>query len=329
METDSEGKPEFIDLAKVDGAFSFDEGFSRPNWRLISEEIKKTELLDANAAWDEAVRQWMFQLQSDLGGDYQFSESRRFFILAPLSTETRTKIIDFSEAVILQIRDRLSDAAWKPKHGKHVILLFAEDDDYYQYVSYFYPAGNHPQSGGCLIHKDYIHIAAPYEPWSIRRTLAHELTHNLVVHLRLPLWLNEGLAKFFEHCVAPSRGPMLDHEIRERHLAFWNEQNIQEFWAGVSWRIPGDSNQLSYSLAEIFLNLLFEGRANWGAFLKQAQSGDAGQTAALECFGIDLGQIAATFLGPGDWRPRRKAMVAAWEARKKALEDDQEEKRDE
>jgi hypothetical protein len=310
-----------IDFSKVEGAFNFEEGFSRPDWRLISKEIKKAELLDENAAWREAVRQWMVQLQSDLGGDYQFSESPQFFVLAPLSAETRTKIIDFSESVLLQIRDRLADAAWKPKHGKQVILLFAEDDDYYQYVSHFYPAGTHPQSGGCLLHKDYVHIAAPYEPWSIRRTLAHELTHNLVVHLRLPLWLNEGLAKFFEHTVAPSRGPMLDSEIRDKHLAFWNEQNIQEFWAGVSWQKPGDSNELSYNLAEIFLNLLFEGRADWGAFLKQAQWADAGQTAALECFGVDLGQVAATFLGPGDWRPRRKAMVALWEARRKTADD--------
>jgi len=321
MEPDSQWKPELIDLAEIDGAFSFEEGFARPNWRLVSNEIKKAGVLDENAAWNEAVRQWMFQLQSDLGGDYKFSESPRFFVLAPLSAETRTKIIDFSEEVVLHIRDRLADSAWKPKYGKHVILLFGEDDDYYQYVSHFYPAGTHPQSGGCLLHKDYVHIAAPYDPWSVRRTLAHELTHNLVVHLRLPLWLNEGLARYFEHSVASSREPMLDHEIRERHLAFWNEQNIQEFWAGVSWRKPGDSNELSYGLAEILLNLLFEGRENWGDFLKQAQSADAGQTAALECFGIDLGQIAGTFLGPGDWRPRRKAMVAVWEARKKAAED--------
>ena len=66
------------------------------------------------------------------------------------------------------------------------------------------------------------------------------------------------------------------------------------------------------------LTLLLEQPGDWGAFLKQAQWGDAGQTAAIECLGSDLGAVMATFLGEGDWRPRRKAMVTLWELSKKA-----------
>jgi hypothetical protein len=147
--------------------------------------------------------------------------------------------------------------------------------------------------------------------------LAHELTHNCVVHLPLPLSLNEGLAKLFQRAVAATRHPVLDHELRERHLAFWNLENIQEFWSGVSFHKAGDSNQLSYSLAEIVLNLLLERRGDWSAFFKQAHRGDAGQTAVIECLGVDLGSVMSTFLGEGDWRPRRKAMVILWESAKK------------
>jgi hypothetical protein len=68
MEADSHGKDKRFDLAEVEGAFTFEEGFSRPNWHLISKEIEKAESLDERAAWDEAVRQWMVQLQADLGG---------------------------------------------------------------------------------------------------------------------------------------------------------------------------------------------------------------------------------------------------------------------
>jgi hypothetical protein len=322
MEAASQSTPQLINLEEVEGAFNFEEGFSRPAWRVISKAIqrKTVETIDLNAAWDEAVRQWLIHLQQDLGGEYQIAESRRFFLLASLELETRKKILSFAEETLTQIREHLQDAVWKPEHGKHAILLFAEDDDYYQYVSYFHRDGIHPTSGGCLIHKDYVHIAVPYEPRYFRQVLTHELTHNCVVHLHLPLWLNEGLAKMFQRAVATRTPPLLDHELRERHLAFWNEQNVQEFWAGISFQKPGDSNHLSYSLAEVIINLLLERRGNWGAFLKQAQWGDGGQTAALECLDVNLGNVMGTFLGEGDWRPRRKAMVALWEARKKAGE---------
>lgn len=314
-----QGMTRLINLHQIDGAFSFDEGFSRPDWHLISKVIreKTTESLDRSAGWNEAARQWVRQLRADSGGDYEVAESQRFLLLTALGDETRARILSFAENTLDQIRERLKDAAWNPKRGKHVILLFAEEDDYYQYVSYFHRDGIHPTSGGCLIHKDYVHIAIPYEPHGLRETIAHELTHNCLVHLKLPLWLNEGLAQLFQHAVATRPRPLLDHELREKHLVFWNEQTVQEFWAGVSFRKPGDSNHLSYSLAEIILNLLTENQGDWGGFIKNADWRDAGQTAAFDFLGADLGSVMATFLGEGDWRPSRKEMVALWEAKKK------------
>lgn len=312
-------QPELIDLSQVDGAFSFEEGFSRPDWRLISRAIQQQAIGpgESEVACNEAARQWVMQLQSDLGGDYRVKDSPRFILLSALDPKRSGEILAFAENTLDQICARLKDAAWNSRHGKHVILLFEEKDDYYQYVSYFHRDGTHPASGGCLIHKDYVHIAAPYESFGLRRMLAHELTHNCVVHLKLPLWLNEGLAMVFQRAVAPTHQPLLDYELKERHLAFWNPENIQEFWSGISFRKPGDSNELSYSLAEIVLNLLQEQPGDWGAFLKQAQWGDAGQTAAMDCLGTDLGNVMSTFLGEGDWRPRRKAMVTLWESDKK------------
>jgi hypothetical protein len=52
--------------------------------------------------------------------------------------------------------------------------------------------------------------------------------------------------------------------------------------------------------------------------VNEAHRNDAGQTAAIECLGMDLGDVMSTFLGDGDWRPRRKAMVALWEAANKS-----------
>jgi hypothetical protein len=321
MNPDSKWQPELINLSQLDGAFSFEEGYSRPDWPLISKTIQQqvTGSVDLETAWNEVARQWVCQLQSNLGGIYRVKESRRFILLAGLEDrEADENILSFVERTLEQIITQLRDAAWNTGHGKHVILLFTEDDDYYQYVSYFHRDGFHPTSGGCLLSRGYVHVAAPYEPFRIRQMLAHELTHNCLVHLPLPLWLNEAIAILFERAVATSRLPVLDHDQRERHLACWNPANIQEFWSGVSFRKPGDSNHLSYSLAEIALNLLQEQKGDWIEFLKRAHWSDAGQTAAIDCLGIDLGNVMSTFLGEGNWRPSRKAMKALWQAATKS-----------
>jgi hypothetical protein len=316
METESNWQPKLIDLSQVEGAFSFEEGFSRPNWKLISQTIKHRLLGsdDLQAAWVEAATQWVNQVRFDLGGDYRVKQSRQFILLSAQSGETNEKLLNFAERTLDQICKRLGDAAWTDGLGKHVILLFEEQDDYYEYISYFHRDGTHPTSGGCLLGGGYVHIAAPFEPLTIRRMLAHELTHNCVAHLRLPLWLNEGLAATFERLVSVEQRPVLDAELKLQHLGFWNEENIQEFWSGISWSKPGDPNHLSYSLAEIMIILLSERRGDLGAFLKQARRNDAGQTASLDCLGVDLGDLMATFLGEGKWRPRRKAMADLWAA---------------
>ncbi len=191
---------------------------------------------------------------------------------------------------------RIEGCVLEAGNGKHVILLFQEDDDYNQYVSYFHRDGTHPTSGGCLIHKDYVHIAVPYEPSALRRVLAHELTHNCVVHLRLPLWLNEGLAKMFEHtgCRWSRSGFGLRLERAAPGVLEPGDHPGILGWNPI--RKPGDSNELSYSLAQIILTLLLEKPGDCGSFLKEAQWGDAGQTAAMYWLETDLGDVMGTFL---------------------------------
>lgn len=162
-----------IDLSQLSGAFHFEEGFSRPDWRVIHQAVQErvTGAVELDAAWSEVAWQWIQQLRSDLGGDYQVKKSRRFILLSALGEEAAAKVLAFAERTMEQIRERLGDAAWHTGHGPHVIVLFAEEDDYYQYVSWYHQEGTHPMSGGCLLCDGYVHIAAPYEPFSIRRML--------------------------------------------------------------------------------------------------------------------------------------------------------------
>ena len=315
-DADSMWEPKVLDLGHVQGAFFQREGFSRPDWKIIGRTIKDTVPPESlGEAWSEAAMQWVLQVRTDLGGNHQVRRSKEFILLAELDSAAANQVLAFAEKTLESIYDVLKGAAWQWGYGKHVILLFADLDDYYQYVAFFWREGVHPASGGCLIRKDYVHIAMPYgNGRNIRQTLAHELAHNSVVHLPLPTWLNEGLAVLFERTAGGPQRTILDGDLRDRHLAFWNSDNIQKFWAGVSFGEPGDSNELSYSLAEIVVNLMMNRPEDFCSFLKLAQWGDGGQTAALDCLGIDLGQVMGTFLGEGNWRPRRKAMVECWKA---------------
>jgi hypothetical protein len=307
-----------FDLSRFPEAFLYVDGFSRPNWPFIRRLLKEAPQEELGLVWVAVGKQWMDRLAQDLGADYRVDESDQFFLVSALKPQTAREVITMAESTLAGIESALGEAAWKSKYGKHVVLLFEEDDDYYQYVSYFYREGLHPTSGGCLLTRDYVHIAIPrYPNMDLRRILAHELTHNCLVHLQLPTWLNEGLAQWFDRSFSRYPRDLLEGDLRERHFAFWNPTTIQKFWAGTSFSEPGESNELSYNLAEIFVNLLVSHKERFAAFVHQAQRTDAGQTAALDCLCMDLGSLAETFVGEGSWRPVRKAMVEAWDLYRK------------
>ena len=312
-------QPKVLDLAQIEGAFSCQEGFSRPNWKAIRQTIKETVSPESlGTAWTDVAMQWVRQLRQDLGGKYKVRYSQEFILLSDLEPSVCDELLSFCEKILKQLHGALKDPAWQGANGKHVILIFSEIDDYYKYTSYFHSLGSHPASGGCLIVRDYVHIALPYGSGkSIRAVLAHELAHNSVAHLRLPLWLDEGIATTFERTVSNRRGPLLDHDLRDNHLAFWNEGNIQKYWSGVSFQEPGESNKLSYSLSEIALKLIVEQKGDFGKFVQQSSYKDAGQAAALDCLKVDLGEIMGTFLGEGNWQPDPKAISECWDAAEK------------
>ena len=54
-----------VDLNKLEAAFSFEEGFSRPNWHLIGRHVEQTvEREDLNQAWAQLAWQWAGELGS-------------------------------------------------------------------------------------------------------------------------------------------------------------------------------------------------------------------------------------------------------------------------
>jgi hypothetical protein len=236
--------------------------------------------------------------------------TRNFHCLTDLNAGTTNTLLAYAESVLDIIQGCLRKAAWSGYHGRHVLLFFSDPDDYYSYISYFHRDGKHILSGGVFIRRGYAHIAMPYhEIRQAQHTLVHEMTHNLLCHLPIPLWLNEGLAQMIERLVR-RQGFVMDRELANRHYNHWNETNIQAFWAGRTFDMPGDDSELSYSLGEILANILSEKSAEFIEFIRAADWRDAGQDAAVNILGHGLEEVVAGFLGPGNWRPQRQAIKA-------------------
>jgi tetratricopeptide (TPR) repeat protein len=303
MEVASESPP---DLSGLDLDFSFVEGFSRPNWDAIGEFVKKTfSRDDCPEAWSAIANQWLAQLAKDLGGASAVYHSDHFLCMSDLEPELTRALLNHAERALETIRDALREAAWRGYYGKHVLLLFSDPEDYFAYISYERTDGEHALSSGAFFNRGFVHVALPYvNTWGAQQTMAHELTHLLLHHLRMPLWLNEGLAESIEARLSRKQ---VDPEIVEKLAAFWTEERIQMFWAGISFHTPGEESGFSYGLAQILVTFLGE-KAGFIPYIMKADWRDGGQAAALTILGCDLGDVVAGFLGPGDWRPRRKAI---------------------
>jgi hypothetical protein len=299
-----------LDLSGFDLGISFEAGFSRPDWPGISKRIRSSFPQEQwKQLWREIPRKWLAQLREDLGGIYHCYESHEFLLVSATTPENSRAMLRNAETALVSIRARLQHLAWRWEYGKPAILSFEDADDYYTYISYYYPEGHFSNSSGMFIGRDYGQIALPFR--DIRFTdqiLVHELTHDCLSRLRLPLWLNEGFAQGMERELF-RQGMVLDDQLATEHYAFWNETNIQEFWAGSSFRQPGQASHLSYNLAAILIQVLSENWNNFLAFAKDADYQDAGQDAALKILDRSLGDAVGDFLGPGDWRPQRKAIA--------------------
>jgi hypothetical protein len=104
-------------------------------------------------------------------------------------------------------------------------------------------------------------------------------------------------------------------DMPERHRRHWRQHGLDAFWHGKGFSAPGVMQRLSYELAVVLVRLLVEeSRPGWFgrgrdrqrrfvAFVRAARESDCGEAAAREHLRSGLGDLAATFLGPGSWSP--------------------------
>src|ERR1043166_126319 len=124
------------------------------------------------------------------------------------------RLLSFCERATEQSRDFLGEGAWGSFQGIHLVLLFSEEDDYYQYISAFYPEGTHPTTSGVHLSAGFPHIAAlHYSELQSAQIIAHELAHHCLSHLTLPRWLDEGVAMTLERAIGRSHRPVLPDDL--------------------------------------------------------------------------------------------------------------------
>jgi hypothetical protein len=281
------------------------------DWDRISEDAPAG--LDADATHihrTSAAKEWLEALNQQLGEHYRITESADFLLLSNLMDRPGEVFLATCQRLLSRINRSLGDLAVAPGLGKHVVMVFADQEDYYAYVSHYYPdGGEYAMSSGMFIKAGYGHFVMPLEILdSMEPVIAHELTHCLLQHLPIPAWLNEGLAvntehTLYPHLAAPGAQMYFPHEIAAQHAAYWNEESIQAFWSGKSFLAADDGNRLSYDLAKKITALAAGDERAFRKFVVAAQMNDGG-LAAEQHLGYPIQNLLEAVLGEGEWAPR-------------------------
>lgn len=291
----------------VDKYFIEGDGLPRPDWEAIylhvEEHLKEEE---QNTLWCDIARTWMDRLIQQMEGNYARHESDNFILVTSEDDRYVSLFLKFLEGNLKKIKSMLPGIVSDEGYGKYVVIVFDNDDHYYNYVMWFYPEkGEFGGSSGMYINRGYGHFVFPHEELTYAESVAaHEMTHALLVHLPIPLWLNEGLAVSVENAITPSFSERMDQHMHSRHQSFWGPEEIQQFWSGDAFIRPDKGQELSYHLAQFAVQTLSQDYDSFVQFVNKANYEDAGENAATEVFGSSLGNLLIPFVGEGNWSPK-------------------------
>jgi hypothetical protein len=304
--------PPRIDISDL---YTWEEYLPRPQWDLIADCVRDQIEAEVRAeVWADIARQWLARLGESLDGGYGVHESPHFLVLAADCRPSPATLLALGEQCRQSLGQVLPGLARFRGPGKQVAIVLDGDDAYYQYLSVYYGEGHHGASSGVQIREGYSHIVICHRRNdAIERTLAHELMHSALSHLTMPQWIEEGLAQLFERDMAGGGSLLLDPKQARKHKTYWGRNGLEAFWRGDGFSQPGTVQELSYQLAEVLIRILIEDhRPRWMglsrgrqqqlmSFFREADAMDCGHGAAVDHLGFGLSNLAAKFLGPGEW----------------------------
>lgn len=274
-------------------------GFPVLDWTAV--QVWVTGITDPTAqaqAWAACERAWLAHLAVALGPGSRVQARGSVLLLSSLAGHVANATLAFVDKTVQRILRTLDGVARAPEWGQDILIVFDDDEAYYRYVAHYYPqAGEFAGSSGMYINHGCGHfVTVKADLHAVEPVIAHELTHACLSHLPIPAWLNEGLAVNTELRLTPRPVLQDPRRLRERHLAFWGPQEIQQFWSGKSFLRNDEGNELSYDLAR---NLVAQFAADWPRFRDFALAAhleDGGAGAALAQLHVDLGAAACAML---------------------------------
>jgi tetratricopeptide (TPR) repeat protein len=299
-----------VQLSAIPGAFHL----PRPNWEVIRAWVEAhVPKGDWALAWSDIVRQWLEMVKEALGGGYQLHDAGDKLLLAPSAFEQPESLIKVAASALTSVQEILGDVVGEGWRGPLPVLVFADADTYYHYISPFFPEGDFGSSAGVCLRREHTHVALYGTSLDrMEMTLVHELVHACLGHLKLPLWLEEGVTQSTEKKLHSWRRFTLDGEKAQQLKAYWRERGLRDFWWGTGFTLPDEGQQNSYLLARILFHLLVTDYSRqFLLFFRQAREEDAGEGSAREHLGQGLAELASRFLGPGSWAPL-PADVPTW-----------------
>ena len=288
-------------------------GLRRLEWDSIYKNAdEKFKDRDLDEAWSDVAYTWLITLKEDLGEKYSISESNNFMLLSSEDSSYNKALLNYLEVSRRRILRFLAGIANDEGYGKFVVMVYEDNSKYHDYISFFgRQEGTSGMSGGMFIYHGYGHLVFPFGDIQMTELVAgHEMSHALVSHLQLPVWLDEGIAVNMEGALKGFNSSPITHDLFEKHQSFWNESNIQEFWFGESFSRADEGQELSYQLARILVSNLSEQFENFVGFCNRAQWQDAGDGALLDIYGLSLQDLIYNFIGDGDWQPKPQEMAS-------------------
>lgn len=291
-----------------DSFLTVNQGQPILNLSLAEPFIARKDRIEDYYWWTEVAKFWLLAFAERLP-TLRVIESPAFLLATPYSDQTINGVLRKIESMRYELLELYDGVAQDYSPGKNVVILLPHQTAYYDYISLFYPDGEFAMSGGIQIRAGYPHIAGFHRDdiGVDFGMLAHEMTHLYLSHLELPPWLDEALAQTYEFTIKSN----LDHgyrtELDAKHEWYWTPETIQGFWHGGSFHDP-QAQDISYDLAVVLMRklerVLKPEKEDLLGFIKHAARADAGEAAAQEHLGISLGELAASFLGPGSWEPQ-------------------------
>ena len=296
-----------IDVTWLEQYLPIKEALPRPDWEAVQKHVDDHfSEEDQDHLWAEIAREWMRLLMQNFSDDYKTTESDNFILISSADesyNNAMSKHLEYCRRRILHVSKGITS---DEGYGKFVVIIFEDIESYYKYVSYFYgpEGGTYGLSSGMYINSGYGHFVFVVDDmFVVEPIVAHEMTHALLSHLPIPLWLNEGLAVNMEAAISNFTPERINKAAYQQHEDFWSKAEIQEFWEGKSFFRPDEGQKLSYQLAQLMVGRFNESYDAFVDFVNAANFEDAGEKAMLDTFDMSLGDLVAGFLGEGEWQP--------------------------